>query len=297
MVDFIKVKLIGCNFEELKKKVTFTLDGVDTTTGELVNKVKNGVERKSHLTAEFRGLKIIKYDSGYMTLSGSLHKYLNVGKHNYNDFNFEAFLSVISELEALLGIPLSAMQLTQLEVGINVNLPFNTKEVLESCLNHKKKVFKWGAFGYNSNYIQSEHSQYIIKIYDKYVQYKEILPINKSILRFEVKYRKMEKLSLDLSKFKIYKKSISLSDLIECKLIPFKTILLEQWENVLFYDYTLNIPDVQRDKLSNPNNWKNLKTSNYKKQKANLYELTEYSSEKIQSQIKGFFSNKIEELL
>ena len=151
MVDFIKVILIGCNFEELRKKLTFTLDGVDTTTGELVNKVKNGVERKSHLTAEFRGLKIIKYDSGYMTLSGSLHKYWNEGKHNSNDFNFDSFLSVLSELKSLLGIPLSAMQLTQLEVGINVNLPFKTKEVLESCLMHKKEVFKWGNFGYKSN--------------------------------------------------------------------------------------------------------------------------------------------------
>ena len=297
MVDFIKVKLIGCNFEELRKKLTFTLDGVDTTTGELVNKVKNGVERKSHLTAEFRGLKIIKCDSGYMTLSGSLHKYWNNGIHNANDFNFDAFLSVLSELESLLGIPLSAMQLTQLEVGINVNLPFDTNAVLESCLMHKKRLFEWCTFGYNSKYLQSEHVQYIIKIYNKYVQYKDILPIDKSILRFEVKYRKMEKLSLDLSKHKIYKRSITLLDLVECKLIPFKTILLEQWESVLFYDYTLNIPDGLKDKLSNPNNWKNWKASNYKKQKANLYELTEYSSEKIQSQIKGFFSNKIDELL
>lgn len=297
MVDFIKVILIGCNFEELRKKLTFTLDGVDTTTGELVNKVKNGVERKSHLTAEFRGLKIIKYDSGYMTLSGSLHKYWNEGKHNSNDFNFDSFLSVLSELKSLLGIPLSAMQLTQLEVGINVNLPFNTKDVLESCLMHKKEVFKWGTFGYKSNYIQSEHSQYIIKIYDKYVQYKEILPNDKPILRFEVKYCNMEKLRNDLLKYKLMESGITLSDLVDCKLTPFKAILLKQWENVLLYDSTLNIPDVQRDKLSNPNNWKNWKASNYKKQKAILNKLTESSSERIQSKIKGFFSNKIDELL
>ncbi len=297
MVDFIKVILIGCNFEELRKKLTFTLDGVDTTTGELVNKVKNGVERKSHLTAEFRGLKIIKYDSGYMTLSGSLHKYWNEGKHNSNDFNFDSFLSVLSELKSLLGIPLSAMQLTQLEVGINVNLPFKTKEVLESCLMHKKEVFKWGNFGYKSNYIQSEHIQYIIKIYDKYVQYKEILPNDKPILRFEVKYCNMEKLRNDLLRYKFRERRITLSDLVDCKLLPFKAILLEQWESVLFYDYTLNIPDKKKDKLSNPNNWKNWKASNYKKQKAILYKLTESSSEKIQSKIKGFFSNKIDELL
>ena len=61
----------------------------------------------------------------------------------------------------------------------------------------------------------------------------------------------MEKLSLDLSKFKIYKKSISLSDLVECKLIPFKTILLEQWENVLFYDYTPNPNYINKYKNSN----------------------------------------------
>ena len=107
----------------------------------------------------------------------------------------------------------------------------------------------------------------------------------------------MEKLRNDLLRYKFRERRITLSDLVDCKLLPFKAILLEQWESVLFYDYTLNIPDKKKDKLSNPNNWKNWKASNYKKQKAILYKLTESSSEKVQSKIKGFFSNKIDELL
>jgi hypothetical protein len=42
---------------------------------------------------------------------------------------------------------------------------------------------------------------------------------------------------------------------------------------------------------------KKWKASIYKKQKAILYKLTENSSDKIQSQNKGLFSNKIDELL
>lgn len=51
--------------------------------------------------ANYKGL-IITRDNLSCSVRGSLHKYFNDGKHNYNDFTLSDFINTVSDLEKTL---------------------------------------------------------------------------------------------------------------------------------------------------------------------------------------------------
>ena len=52
----------------------------------------------------------------------------------------------------------------QLEIGVNINPPINTKQVLKACLKYKTNDIKWVYTRDEGNYIQATNQRHFIKI-------------------------------------------------------------------------------------------------------------------------------------
>lgn len=201
--------------------------------------------------AEYLGLKIsVKYEK--VRLQGSLHKYRNAGKHNYDDFTAVDVAKVVRELSERFEIDTSTTLLNNVEFGVNVVLPFGVNVVLDNLINYKGEPFN-KVVENRMNYYQCKRAKFIIKIYDKGKQYN--LPDN--VLRFEIKVTEMQYLETKGIKLRY------LSDLLNMDIYePLGNILTDVFEGILFGDNTLNESDLTTKELetylrgNNPKTWK-----------------------------------------
>ena len=272
-------------------------DTINLTTGQMKTTNRNGNKVTPSKNASYKGLEFKIYDTGTITLSGSLHKYWNDGAHNYNDFNNEAVLFVLSDLNTKFDIDPNKCILKCLEIGINIIPPIPTNNILDNCLLHKTKPFEYQINSDEGKYKQVQHSQYIIKIYNKALHYKSKgFKIKNEIMRFEIKYTKMQKLN--------EKGIFSLQDLMNYGLRNFKEIVLNEWQNVLFYDNTIQIDHLSRSskkallEYSNPNYWTGLlannQTKNFTYHKNQLKKIVSKNSNKMQNLIAETIGKKID---
>ncbi len=272
-------------------------DTINLTTGEMKTTNRNGNKVTPSKNASYKGLEFKIYDTGTITLSGSLHKYWNDGAHNYNDFNNEAVLFILKDLNTKFDIDPSKCILKCLEIGINITPPVPTNEILDNCLLHKTKPFEYQKNSDEGKYKQVQHSQYIIKIYNKALHYKSKgFKIEEEIMRFEIKYTKMQKLN--------EKGIFSLQDLMNYGLRNFKDIILNEWQNVLFYDNTIQIDHLSsRSKkalleYSNPNYWTGLlannQTKNFVYHKNQLKKIISKNSNKVQDLTAEIIGKKVD---
>ena len=270
---------------------------INLTTGEMKTTNRNGNKVTPSKNASYKGLEFKIYDTGTITLSGSLHKYWNDGAHNYNDFNNEAVLFILNDLNTKFDIDPSKCILKCLEIGINITPLVPTNEILDNCLLHKTKPFEYQKNSDEGKYKQVQHSQYIIKIYNKALHYKSKgFKIKNEIMRFEIKYTKMQKLN--------EKGIFSLQDLMNYGLRNFKEIVLNEWQNVLFYDNTIQIDHLSRSskkallEYSNPNYWTGLlannQTKNFTYHKNQLKKIVSKNSNKMQNLIAETIGKKID---
>lgn len=270
---------------------------INLTTGEMKTTNRNGNKVTPSKNASYKGLEFKIYDTGTITLSGSLHKYWNDGAHNYNDFNNEAVLFILNDLNTKFDIDPSKCILKCLEIGINITPLVPTNEILDNCLLHKTKPFEYQKNSDEGKYKQVQHSQYIIKIYNKALHYKSKgFKIKDEIMRFEIKYTKMQKLN--------EKGIFSLQDLINYGLQNFKDTVLKEWQNVLFYDNTIQIDPLSTKskkallEYSNPNYWTGLlannQTKNFTYHKNQLKKIVSKNSNKIQNLIAETIGKKID---
>ena len=270
---------------------------INLTTGEMKTTNRNGNKVTPSKNASYKGLEFKIYDTGTITLSGSLHKYWNDGAHNYNDFNNEAVLFILNDLNTKFDIDPSKCILKCLEIGINITPLVPTNEILDNCLLHKTKPFEYQKNSDEGKYKQVQHSQYIIKIYNKALHYKSKgFKIKNEIMRFEIKYTKMQKLN--------EKGIFSLQDLMNYGLRNFKEIVLNEWQNVLFYDNTIQIDHLSRSskkallEYSNPNYWTGLlannQTKNFTYHKNKLKKIVSKNSKKIQDLTAETIGKKID---
>ena len=270
---------------------------INLTTGEMKTTNRNGNKVTPSKNASYKGLEFKIYDTGTITLSGSLHKYWNDGAHNYNDFNNEAVLFILNDLNTKFDIDPSKCILKCLEIGINITPLVPTNEILDNCLLHKTKPFEYQKNSDEGKYKQVQHSQYIIKIYNKALHYKSKgFKIKDEIMRFEIKYTKMQKLN--------EKGIFSLQDLINYGLQNFKDTVLKEWQNVLFYDNTIQIDPLSTKskkallEYSNPNYWTGLlannQTKNFTYHKNKLKKIVSKNSKKIQDLTAETIGKKID---
>lgn len=298
MIDFIKIILK--DFERSKLECNQLLDFFDTiniTTGEIKTTNRNGNKVTPSKKAYYNGLEFKIYDTGTITLSGSLHKYWNNGIHNYNDFNIDTVMWVLSDLKSKFDIEPKQCILKCLEIGINTTPTIPVNEILDNCFLHKTKPFEFQKNSDEGKYKQVQHSQYIIKIYNKALHYRSKgFDIDTEIMRFEIKYTKMQKLN--------EKGIFSLQDLINYGLHNFKKALLNEWQNVLYYDKTIQIDPLSIKtkktllEYSNPNYWigllANNQTKNFTYHKNQLKKITSKNSNKIQDITSQVMNKKID---
>ena len=258
MIDFIKSLDIRTDIQELLNNPSLKFEGKYN--------VKTGETNETRKTAIYQDItfEILKNkkDHIYVNLFGSLHKYSNEGKHNYNDFSFDSLIDTIIDLYRKFKINPHFVPINNIEFAVNINTSFNPKSYIQrNIINYKGKQASIKPFhgkGYLKEFITN---RYIIKVYDKGLQFKK----KKNIFRFEVKVLKME-----------YLKSVgikNLSDLLNAeKLNNLGSLLIETFDNLLIYDSSINIDELTAKELNifqngiNPIFWENLKpdSKNYK---------------------------------
>lgn len=292
MVDYIKILIKDLNPSILEANPLLEFfDNINLSTGEIKTVNHRGQKITPYKNAYYNSLEFKIYDTGTITLSGSLHKYYNSGAHNFNDFNFEAFLNVLNDLKEKFNITPEQCVLKCLELGLNITPPKPTNEILDYCFLHKTKPFEYQKNSGEGKYKQCVHSQYIVKIYNKALHYKKDFPeIKTEIMRFEIKYTKMER----LNKLGVF----NLSDISKLGFKYFENELLTEWQNVLFYDATINVKSKRLLNYQNPIYWTELMQkptkTNYYKHKRILIDFTFNYSQKIQHQLTEIMSKKID---
>jgi hypothetical protein len=289
MIDFVKCIIKDMPPEILKSNrlLSFKTELCERT----------GVLGKSF--AYYQGLKFIVFSptianpTGRITFEGSLHKFFNKGRHNFNDFGVSDVIMVFKDLDLLFGISASNCVLKQLELGVNINPPISSKLVVRSCFLHGTKRFGWQSTRDEGQYIKSDCSRKTIKIYDKAIHYrKKGYKMPYEILRYEVKFKKME----ILNKSGIY----TLSDLVNRGLSDLaKGFLIKEWKRVLFCDEVIIKQSGYSQKYIDLNYWLNLTENNYelfKYHRGNLNKLYIENPQNMKKEIEGLISLKIDDL-
>lgn len=120
-----------------------------------------------------------------MEIRGSFHKAFHNGE-NWQDFTHAQFVAVVEELCESFGLFAGSLHLLNIELGVNVQLPFPSEPFLRMILFHHMRQPKWmmpPAIG-----IVIEHpGRFRIKLYDKATQY--ALPFE--LMRYELHIDRM----------------------------------------------------------------------------------------------------------
>ncbi len=284
MIDGIKILNLPVNLPDLtNNELIEFVSSVNETTGEVETR-----------TGIFRELIFTIKGNRYIRLYGSVHKYFNNGSHNYNDLAFANLVEVIIDLHIKFKIDPFETRLNNLEFGVNIETPYNPDIFLKSVINHKGDQFNitWRK---NYHFIECIKQRYIIKIYNKGLQYGQ--PGN--ILRFEIKIIKMEQLrEVGITR---------LSDLLAIeKFQRLGAELVRYFDDLLVYDPTITKNLNARERLilsdgKNPKYWEELKEkkpNSYYKKRNRFRELVEkYGSNNLQDSIRELIIKKVNDLL
>jgi hypothetical protein len=291
MIDFVKIKVIEPDIEKIHALPFLKWNSI-TTTNE--GQIKEERAEYNRLTMR------IKYNR-YAYIEGSLHYYWNIthtqGDQNYNDFTFPSLAWTIGDICTKFNLNAFNCKIENIEFGVNMIAPYPISEILDSLILHKRKSFN--RIKRPERYsCHCEHSQYVIKFYDKGIKFD--IP---NILRFEDRAIKMERLNIK-KKIGIY----TLNDLLnKDKLLKLGELLAEDFNDLLFYDSTIQETDLTASEYTNLTNGKNplywerltKENPNYfpKKIERFLELVNRYGKQKIQETILSLVSQKWNELL
>lgn len=247
MIDFIKLEITGIAPEVIKENPILDFHGwVSFQTGEMGKFSRayyNGLEFKVYE-------KTIANPKGRITLEGSLHKCWNHGAHNFNDFGAKELAEVISDLRSKFGIEPKQCVLRQVEIGMNISPPVQTKSLLNRCLLHRNRRLEWISTKDEGYYIQARYQRHIVKLYDKKTHYvNQGFKIKEEIFRIEVKYLKMHELNSE----GIY----TLEDLVKKEFAFYTELLIGQWQKVLLSEEKL-VKGKWSTRYNNVNYWMEL---------------------------------------
>ena len=284
MIDYFKAFINYRNdtrFKELKEAGTFGIlkEKVNTDTGEIKN-------------AYFYKNMIIKPTSEGFLLQGSLHKYRSIIKgiatqkqiDKYHGFNGDLFTlqditDTIESLCAELGVSPYICTLQSIEFGINNVVTFAPFEFMRGVLYHRNDYNP--TIKYGGGYIQFNHSDYFIKIYNKGNQYK----LKNSVVRVEIKVMKMRKLieaGIEIN---------TLADINESTLKQAFDLLYSEFNEVIYYDRSINTEGLteakQRKVLEYQNKtfWEKASRRNKQHHKEQLNSLIDKRSDNYKGQI------------
>ena len=271
MIDFIKIWSY-ISLEEvcqLKNSIDF-VGSYNVSTGEEISCNSSGQKVKPFIEAYAKNMKIKLYNNGRCEISGSIHKYYNDGKHNFDYFGKKELRSALKDLAKELNIDVCSFKLSNIEIGVNIIPPIDSDIIINNAFMFKNKMFENKFHGDEGNYKQASLTEYMAKLYNKRKHYtSQGYVIKNETLRFELKYTVMRSIN-DLG-------VVYLKDL-EKGLESFKKPLLNAWNNILMYDHALDdyLTEKRRLEYSNPNYWMSLKQNNqrtFKRHSNNLRNL------------------------
>ena len=295
MIDFIKIwSYISSEEVSLLKKSVDFMGSYNVTTGESISRNRSGKEVSSYIEAEAKSMKIKLYPNGRCEIAGSIHKYFNDGKHNFNYFGRKELSHALKELYKHLNINISEFRLSNIEIGVNITPPVDSDIIINNAFMYKNKVFENKFHSDEGNYKQAGLTEYLVKLYNKRKHYtNQGYKINNETLRFELKYTVMRSIN-DLG-------VVCVKDL-EKGLESFKKPLLNAWDNILLYDHTTDyyLPEKTRLEYSNPNYWMSLKQTNqrtFKKHFNNLRKLNLIHSKGIYLQTQKAIANMLDRII
>lgn len=263
-IDFIKCRIININPELLIQNPILDFRSKFNVLTSEINTKK---------VAWHKGIKITIADSGFIEFSGSIHKYLNEGIHNYDDFTYSGYKEALNRIYDDFNILPENMWIQNLEYGVNITPPINSQQILNNCFLHKRETISKPINNKNGHYIQAEHKgNYYLKVYDKAKQYRQISNelIGKEILRVEVKQINWHK----YRKYTIY----TLDDFNSCNKTTFINDLMSKWNELVFFNPLSNHSNYDK-RYSNLNYWVGLLEKNKKTYYRNLINLRRYNSE------------------
>ena len=284
MIDYFKAFINYRNdtrFKELKEAGTFAVavETTDTGTGEV---------KEAYL---YKNMSITPTGAGFI-LAGSLHKYRSIIKgiatceqidkhqgYNGDLFTLQDITDTITHLCGVLDISPHICTLQNIEIGVNNVITFAPFDFLKGVLYHRNDYSP--TIKHGGNYIQFEHNEYYIKLYNKGRQYE--LPNN--VIRVEIKVMKMRKLieaGINIS---------TLADINESTLKQAFNLLYNEFNEVIYYDYSLKTEGLteakQRKVLEYQNRtfWEGLTKKERYREKDRLSSLIEKHSDNYKGQI------------
>lgn len=284
MIDYIKILLLNIDVERLLNLsfLDFKIE-VSQTTGEL----------STNRIAEYHFCKITVKDNGVILFTGSIHKLWNslndIKAPNYkngktykgfngNQFSLENIIEVRTHLENLFECESQQMLFQNIELGVNTTPGFNPKLYIKGLLYHRNKLFE---YRYNGNLAQAMHQRLILKIYNKSNQYE----MDEFTLRIELKITKTDELKETGIK--------TFADINTNTINKAKRMLLERFDEVMHFDYTINKKALTRARkqilksYSNPRYWINdLQPNHRDRHKKKLKEITLKHSENLHQQLR-----------
>lgn len=247
--------------------------------------------------AEYKGLvfgitqSTLNENVFYYNITGSFHKYHNNGKHNYNTFSYYQFLKVLNDLETLFKLDLNLCHLRRLEFGLNVEFNHNAKDVVQKIRAYKKAEFANFMLKPSRKIIGKEYGvkRYAVKIYNKTKQY-NLKGAN--IVRFEYVLKHCE----------VFRQTqiTTLADLTDkTKVLPLIDLLLNVWNDVIFYDAGVNIKTLDNRtqkkflRYLDSTYWINLTTSQRTRSKKHFFDImAQYSTIQTQKKISRILAQK-----
>jgi hypothetical protein len=246
-LDFIKGEILHPPMDHLLNcpELNF-VQRVNTDTGEILQTIsKNNKVKKQYRIAEYQNL-VFKYypDSDRLFIKGSLHKFFNLGEHNYNDFSAADFNKTLIRVYQLFKITPGQIKLSQLEWGVNITPPIDSNTIIENLLLFKRSFFEQKCV----NYYQVELVEYFLKAYNKSFLHNLI----REIFRFERKQMKY---------FQYCRKQHigqTLQDLIDSDFKGLRDTLIANWKQVLLIDPFLPENPTDLMKYQTRNHWKKL---------------------------------------
>ncbi len=245
---------------------------VNLDTGELDNFKNADRNKKGYIPVDereaiYNHCKFSVTNNKYINFSGSIHEYFNNGD-NSSDFTFCNLFEATKELHEKFNINPFLDELHNVEHGVNIILPFDTLTLIKAILCFKGQEYELRRFKDGGCMIKFSTDRYEFKIYEKGKQ-KGGHP---NLLRVEIKTTTME--FLRAKKIDLYNSAGLLYPAIHK---GFERVLIVFWEQLIIYDWSINIEDAKPKERAiliegqNPKYWtalKELKPEVYKKRLA-----------------------------
>ena len=196
---------------------------------------------------KFKGMFCTYRQDEFYTVRGSLHKYKNEGVHNADDFYLSDIKKVFDILKREIGLDSEITPLNYFEFGVNINIPFSTKRLLNSIILHKNSKGTTDKQGKCFDY-----ERYALKIYTK--------SETENLIRVELRVKK--RMYLKQKNVDLIRNGFTLerwADLYDFNLwVELERILIEAVNDCLIMDFS----DTEINELTDENRIKYLNWCN-----------------------------------